>query len=152
MRVSNTTSMPGIHSPQQSWRGKRLSINVAQRDGPTDPTPYPQIEFGTLSDELDHVGPTPRAKNTQNAEVKAPHASVTVGDAITSHAPHRKFESFEETERRNGRLIPLHKLRQGGFVNDCLMYRQIFPLRSYEVGMEKKLLIGTIFSFLQVSA
>ena len=88
--------------------------------------------------------------------LKMPRSSlrvhVTVGDAITSHAMHRKFESFEETERKNRRLIPLHRLRQRGFLNDCLMYRQNFSLRSYEAGMEKNMVIGTIFSFLRVSA
>ncbi|CAK9211776.1 unnamed protein product [Sphagnum troendelagicum] len=49
-------------------------------------------------------------------------------------------------------MIPLHRLRQGGFVEDSLMYRQIFVIRSYEVGADRTTSVQTIVSLFQEMA
>lgn len=50
-------------------------------------------------------------------------------------------------------LIPLHQLRQGGFADDdALVYRQLFVIRSYEVGADKSTSIREILSFFQEMA
>ncbi|KAG0582680.1 hypothetical protein KC19_3G077100 [Ceratodon purpureus] len=45
--------------------------------------------------------------------------------------------------------VPLHQLRQGEFLENHLLYRQKFVIRSYEVGADKATSITTIFSFFQ---
>lgn len=76
---------------------------------------------------------------------------TTVGEALTTHAQRVKARSPEDSERLRRVMIPLHKLRQGGFVENCFMYRQVFVIRSYEVGADKTTSIDKIFSLFQVS-
>lgn len=85
------------------------------------------LEFGKLSEEL-------------------------MNPIITTHAQRMKAESPEDSERLRRVMIPLHKLRQGGFVeNHSFMYRQVFVIRSYEAGADKTISIDKIFSLFQVS-
>lgn len=79
------------------------------------------------------------------------HHQTTVGEALTTHAQRVKARSPEDSERFRRVMIPLHKLRQGGFVENCFMYRQVFVIRSYEVGADKTTSIDKIFSLFQVS-
>lgn len=76
---------------------------------------------------------------------------TTVGEALTTHAQRVKARSPEDSERLRRVMIPLHKFRQGGFVENCFMYRQVFVIRSYEVGADKTTSIDKIFSLFQVS-
>ncbi len=78
--------------------------------------------------------------------------SGSVGEALTSHAKLRRSRSLEENKRMQREMIPLHRLRQGGFVEDSLMYRQIFVIRSYEVGADRTTSVQTIVSLFQVNS
>ncbi len=78
--------------------------------------------------------------------------SGSVGEALTSHAKLRRSRSLEENKRMQREMIALHRLRQGGFVEDSLMYRQIFVIRSYEVGADRTTSVQTIVSLFQVNS
>lgn len=75
--------------------------------------------------------------------------SGSVGEALTSHAKLRRSRTLEQNKRMQREMIPLHRLRQGGFVEDSLMYRQIFVIRSYEVGADRTTSVQTIVSLFQ---
>jgi len=50
-------------------------------------------------------------------------------------------------------MTPLHQLRQGGFAEEHpQVYRQIFVVRSYEVGPDKSTSIREVFSLFQEMA
>ena len=125
---------------------------------PMDLSENSLLEFGRLAEELNVQAPKyPRLSygvSSQSCSDQNETKSVfpsTAGEALTTHAKHRRTSSLEDTERMMREMIPLHKLRQGGFVENCLMYRQIFVVRSYEVGADKTSSINTIFSLFQVS-
>lgn len=70
-------------------------------------------------------------------------------------AVHKKNGSDVAGERAvvQRELIPLHQLRQGGFADDnALVYRQLFVIRSYEVGADKSTSIREILSLFQEMA
>ncbi|KAG0582678.1 hypothetical protein KC19_3G076900 [Ceratodon purpureus] len=81
-------------------------------------------------------------------------SSGSVEEALTSHtAKLKKARSFSHDKEKMRRdLIPLHHFRQGGFAENSLMYRQIFVIRSYEVGPDKSTSVREIFSLFQEMA
>ncbi len=132
--------------------------------GPTDTaTAYTLLEFGKLDDDL-NCPRTSRAARSRSTGTKGsnftevqteadPLFSGMVNEALTtSHTKQQRSKSFEVTESRQREMIPLHKLRQGGFVENCLMYRQVIVIRSYEVGPDMTISIDTIFRLFQVSS
>ncbi len=131
---------------------------------PTDTaTPYTLLEFGKLDDDL-NCPRTSRAARSRSTGTKGSNFtevqteadslfSGMVNEALTtSHTKQQRSKSFEETESRRREMIPLHKLRQGGFVENCLVYRQVIVIRSYEVGPDMTISIDTIFRLFQVSS
>lgn len=95
--------------------------------------------------------PSEAANSGLGLSYSSDHHQTTVGEALTTHAQRVKARSPEDSERFRRVMIPLHKLRQGGFVENCFMYRQVFVIRSYEVGADKTTSIDKIFSLFQVS-
>jgi hypothetical protein len=71
-----------------------------------------------------------------------------------SHAAKLKEANYDALERSvRPESIPLHELRQGGFAEEnALLYRQLFVIRSYEVGADKSTSIKEIFSLFQEMA
>ncbi len=131
---------------------------------PTDTaTAYTLLEFGKLDDDL-NCPRTSRAARSRSTGTKGSNFtqvqtesdslfSGMVNEALTtSHTKQQRSKNFEGTESRRREMIPLHKLRQGGFVENCLMYRQVIVIRSYEVGPDMTISIDTIFRLFQVSS
>ena len=94
------------------------------------------------------------AVNSTASSTVAQQFSGSVEEALTSHAAKlKKARSFsQDKERLRREMIPLHQLRQGGFAENSLMYRQIFVIRSYEVGLDKSTSVREIFSLFQEMA
>jgi hypothetical protein len=94
------------------------------------------------------------AVSSAAASAVVQHFSGSVEEALTSHtAKLKKARSVsQEKERLRREMIPLNQLRQGGFAENSLMYRQIFVIRSYEVGPDKSTSVREIFSLLQEMA
>ncbi|CAK9868348.1 unnamed protein product [Sphagnum jensenii] len=131
---------------------------------PTDTaTAYTLLEFGKLDDDL-NCPRTSRAARSRSTGTKGSNFtevqtesdslfSGMVNEALTtSHTKQQRSKNFEGTESRRREMIPLHKLRQGGFVENCLMYRQVIVIRSYEVGPDMTISIDTIFRLFQEMA
>lgn len=79
--------------------------------------------------------------------------SKSVQEASSTHAELKKPRILtQDAEKMRREMVPLHQLRQGGFVDNSLMYRQIFVVRSYEVGPDRLMSIREIFSLFQETA
>lgn len=56
---------------------------------------------------------------------------------------------MQDVEKMRREMVLLYQLCQGGFVDNFLMYRQIFVVCFYEVGLDRLMLIREIFSLFQ---
>lgn len=155
--ISHSVRMPAMSralNPVLSTQ-RKLKNTTAILMEPMDLSENSLLEFGRLAEELNqapkHLIPNYGVSCSDQNELTKSVFPSTGSEALTTHAKHRRTKSLEDTERMMREMIPLHKLRQGGFVENCLMYRQIFVIRSYEVGADKTSSISTIFSLFQVS-
>jgi hypothetical protein len=83
------------------------------------------------------------------------NATLVHSEAVPEDPPptstSQETPSSPKTENLVKKSVPLHELRQGEFLENRMLYRQKFVIRSYEVGADRATSITTIFSFFQVS-
>lgn len=143
--VPKFTSIPGLRSRRVSeGKGPVKAVLI-------EPTNVNETsQFGGNGGSLKSIS---TALNSAAGSVVQQFSS-SVEEALTSHtAKLKKARSFsQDKERLRREMIPLHQQRQGGFAENSLMYRQIFVIRSYEVGPDKSTSVREIFSLFQEMA
>ncbi|XP_024400392.1 palmitoyl-acyl carrier protein thioesterase, chloroplastic [Physcomitrium patens] len=151
------SSPPRLLNSLQCRRMKCCKVSAVQIE-PTGLNEGSLMAFGRVPDDFN----TARSQITHSSRMAecvlistsaSMQFSKSVQEASSTHAELKKPRILtQDAEKMRREMVPLHQLRQGGFVDNSLMYRQIFVVRSYEVGPDRLMSIREIFSLFQETA